>query len=120
MVDVVRTGVVYELPVAIATPPVGEVNQLIVAPGDAVALRVTVPEQTALAGVVVKTDGLPALISKILATLEPQLLVATTLIVSVLFPKVTTIAVVPCPDVMEASDGTVQVYEVAPATGVML
>ena len=54
--------------------------------------------------------------ANMLAALAPQLLFAVTLILPELTPKVTVIELVVCPAVMVAPDGTLQVYEVAPAT----
>jgi hypothetical protein len=47
--------------------------------------------------------------AKVLAALVPQALVAVTLIFPELAPKVAVIEVVPCPTVMVAPDGAVQV-----------
>ena len=55
-----------------------------------------------------------------LVELVPQLLPAVTQILPEELPKVTIIEVVPCPDDIDAPDGTVHVYEVAPVTDDML
>lgn len=55
-----------------------------------------------------------------LGWLVPHELVAVTQICPALDPKVTVSDVVPCPDTMVAPDGTLQLYEVAPATAAMV
>lgn len=57
MVELVSTGVVKELPVAIAVPPVAVVNQFIV-PVEAAALSVTAPDSHRLDGVVDVITGI--------------------------------------------------------------
>jgi hypothetical protein len=57
---------------------------------------------------------------KLLAALVPHPLVAVTVILPPAFPDVTVIDVDDCPAVMVQSAGTVQVYEVAVGTALML
>ena len=52
--------------------------------------------------------------------LVPQLLDAVTQIVPPVAPKVTEILVVPCPEFIVEPDGAVHVYEVAPATALIV
>ena len=59
------------------------------------------------------------MMANVCAALVPQLLLAATEILPLVVPKVITMPVVPCPDVMVAPAGTVQLYEVAPDTCAM-
>ena len=54
-----------------------------------------------------------------LASLVPHPLTPTTLILPEPVPKVTVMEVLPEPDAMLAPPGTVQLYEAAPATGLI-
>ena len=58
--------------------------------------------------------------AKLLPALVPQLLFGTTLILPVLVPKFTAMALVLVPLLMVAPEGRVHVYPVAPLTGFML
>lgn len=57
--------------------------------------------------------------ARIVGRLEPQLLFAVTEIFPDAFPNVTLIEVVPCPELIVEPTGTLQVYEVAPTTGLI-
>ena len=87
-------------------------------PPGAVAVKVdVVPEQIPLIPDAVGATGLVVIATDIeLAVLVPQELPAVTLILPDEPPNVTVTDVVPEPAVIEAPDGTVQLYEIAPDT----
>jgi hypothetical protein len=87
---------------------------------DPLAVRVTEPPGhiVAAAGATVIFCGVVTLTARQLAALPvPHEFIAVTQICPDVFPIVTVMVVVPCPDVIVAPGGTDQLYETAPETG---